>query len=119
MPRVSLTPSSHGQTGTYEGVSMRDILTSAGVPAGEAVRGPNVAITIHVTGADGYQAGFSIAEFDSAFTDRISILADRRDGKPLDEHGAPFRLILSGEKRPARWVRQVVSIEVRPATGPR
>lgn len=113
MPRVTLAATSHGQTGTYEGVSMRDILTRAGVPAGEAVRGPHVATTVIVKGADGYQAAFALAEFDPAFTNRVSLLADRRDGTPLDAHAAPFQLILSDEKRPARWVRQVVAIEVR------
>ena len=40
----------------------------------------------------------------------------RKDGEPLAGNAAPFQLIMTGEKRPARWVRQVVSIEiVRPA----
>ena len=68
-----------------------------------------------VTGADGYRAAFAIAEFDSVFTDRVAILADRRDGAPLPDNALPFQLVLTDEKRPARWVRQVVSIEVRPA----
>ena len=38
--------------------------------------------------------------------------ADLSSRRPLREYAAPFRLVLTGEKRPARWVRQVVSIEV-------
>ena len=34
-----MTASAHNQTGTYEGVSVRELLTRAGVPAGEALRG--------------------------------------------------------------------------------
>jgi len=91
---------------------MRELLSRAGVPAGEALRGAELAKGVLVTGADGYQVVFGIAEFDAAFTDRLSILADRKDGQPLDANAAPFQLILTGENRPARWVRQVVSIEI-------
>jgi hypothetical protein len=33
------------------------------------------------------------------------------DGKPLGDDGV-FKLVASGEKRPARWVRGVVGIRV-------
>lgn len=113
LPRVKVTATSHDQTSVYEGVRVRDILTRAGVPAGAAIRGAELAKTVIVTGADGYRAAFGLAEFDEDFTDRAAILADRRDGAPLAPTAAPFQLILTGEKRPARWVRQVVSIEIR------
>ena len=115
MPRTKITASAHDQTGVYEGVTVRELLTRAGVPAGAELRGPALAKTVIVTGADGYRVAFAVAEFDPAFTDRVSILADRRDGRALPENALPFQVILADEKRPARWVRQVVSIEVRPA----
>jgi hypothetical protein len=65
-----------------------------------------------VTGADGYRVVFALAELDAAFTGRAVILADSRDGGALPPNAAPFQLIVPGEKRPARWVRQVVAIEV-------
>ena len=55
---------------------------------------------------------FAIAELDPAFTDRVAIVADRKDGAPLPPNAAPFQLVLTNEKRPARWVRQVVSVEL-------
>jgi hypothetical protein len=97
----------------YEGVSLRELLTRAGVPAGEALRGRDLALAVVVTGADGYRVAFGVAEFDPAFTDRIAILADKKDGAALTGNEAPFQLVLTGEKRPARWVRQVVSLEVQ------
>ena len=90
-------------------------MTRVGVPTGADLRGPELAKTVIVTGADGYRVAFAMAELDPGFTERICILADRRDGAPLPANAAPFQVILSGELRPARWVRQVVSIEVRPA----
>ncbi len=83
------------------------------MPAGEALRGRELAQAVVITGADGYRLAYGVAEFDPAFTDRVAVLADRKNGAPLTGNEAPFQLILTGEKRPARWVRQVISIEVR------
>jgi hypothetical protein len=67
-----------------------------------------------VEAADGYQAVFA-SEFDPDFTDRVIILADRRDGKPLPPPEGPFRLVVAGEKRHARWVRGVTTLDVEQA----
>ena len=74
MPRVKVTDTAHGQGGVYEGVAMRDVLTKVGVPAGTAIRGAEVAKTVIVTGADGYQAAFAMsaaAIVAAAFTGRM------------------------------------------------
>jgi hypothetical protein len=65
-----------------------------------------------VEAADGYRAVFALPELDPLFTDRVILLADRRDGKSLSEREGPLRIIVPGEKRPARWVRQVVALKV-------
>jgi hypothetical protein len=91
---------------------VRELLTRAGVPAGEALRGRALATAVTVTGADGYRVVLGIAELDPAFTDRVAILADRKDGAALTPNAGPFQLIITGEKRPARWVPQVVAIEL-------
>ena len=49
------------------------------------------------------------------FTEKVVLLADRRDGKPLSEKEGPLRIVVSDEKRQARWIRQVKSIQVRNA----
>jgi len=112
MPRRTITASAHQLSGTWEGVEVRELLARAGVPSGEALRGRALALAVVVSGADGYRVVFGIAEFDPAFTDRVAILADRKDGAPLAANAAPFQLVMTDEKRPARWVRQVVAIEV-------
>lgn len=40
------------------------------------------------------------------------ILADTRDGKPLDAKEGPFRIIAADEKCPGRWVRNVNAIDI-------
>jgi len=42
------------------------------------------------------------------------LVADAMDGKPLGQNG-PVQLVAAGEKRPARWVRNLVAIRVQPA----
>jgi DMSO/TMAO reductase YedYZ molybdopterin-dependent catalytic subunit len=93
-----------------------DLLKRSGVPTGEAIRGRELAKYVVVTGADGYRVVFALADLDSAFTDRTVLLADSRNGAALPDNALPFQLIVAGEKRPARWVRQVVSIEVLEAS---
>ncbi len=39
------------------------------------------------------------------------LVADAMDGKPITDNG-PLQLVTSGEKRPARWVRNLVAIRV-------
>jgi hypothetical protein len=66
-----------------------------------------------VVGAiDGYRVAFALAETDPAFATREIILADMRDGKPLDAKEGPLRVVAPGDKRPARWVRQVSTLRI-------
>ncbi len=61
---------------------------------------------------DGYQVLFALAEFDPAFNDRVILLADRRDGKPLNTREGPLRIVIPGDKRGARWIRGVTTLEI-------
>jgi hypothetical protein len=46
------------------------------------------------------------------------IIADARDGAPLSTAAGPYRLIVPGDKREARWVRQVATVELQNAPAP-
>jgi hypothetical protein len=112
MPRTTLKVASRGQDSIYEGVSIRELLTLAGVPAG----GANLTqVIVVVTGADGDQVDFRVLQIDPAFTSRVAVLADRRNGAPLAANEGPFQLVLSEDERGGRWMRHVVSIDVRRA----
>jgi Oxidoreductase molybdopterin binding domain len=99
----------------YQGVAVVELLRRAGAPLGSQLRGPKMRLYVLVKGRDGYAAVFALPEFDPAFTDRIILLADRRDGHALESFEGPFRIIVPGEKRHARWVRQVTEIDVMSA----
>ena len=96
----------------YTGVSVWDILQQAGVTLGKDLRGKNLTKYMMVKCADGYAVLFSLAEFDSSFTDRKIALAYQADGKPLPQNDGPFQLIVPGEKKPARSCRQVTELVI-------
>jgi DMSO/TMAO reductase YedYZ molybdopterin-dependent catalytic subunit len=96
----------------FEGVPLVEILKAAGVKFGEDLRGPNLALYLVVEASDGYRVVFALSELDPASADRIILLADHRDGQPLAPREGPLRVIVPGEKRFARWVRQVVALKV-------
>jgi DMSO/TMAO reductase YedYZ molybdopterin-dependent catalytic subunit len=97
---------------TYEGVLLEDLLTKAGVPQGEQLRGASMATYVIAEAADGYRVVFSLAELDSEILESEIIVADTMDGAPLSAQQGPFRLVAPHEKRPARWVRMLKSITV-------
>ncbi len=112
MPSTTITAATHGdKPAAWQGVALEEILHRAGVPQGEALRGRSMASFIRVTAADGYQVVFSLAELDPGFSHTTVILAQARDGQPLTSDG-PFRLVVPGDQRAARWVRNVTTIEV-------
>lgn len=114
MPQTTLhvTDSHSHQAQVYEGVPLALLLQKAGVPHGEAIRGPWVAAYVIVEAADGYRVVFSIAELDSAFLDSDVLVADALDGAPMGGGQGPLKLVAPHDKRPARWVRMLKSITV-------
>lgn len=112
-PRTELKVKDHdGKESTYSGVELREILGSVGAKFGEALRGPMIGQFLVVGAADGYRAVYSLTELDPAFSDKTVIIADMKDGKPLDVKNGPWQVIASNEKKHARWVRQVTTLRV-------
>lgn len=97
---------------TYQGVLLAEILKRAGVPQGEALRGPALTMYVRAEGAAGYAAVFALAELDSSVQDSGVLVADTLDGQPIPDKLGPLRLIVPHDKRPARWVRMLHSITV-------
>jgi hypothetical protein len=98
---------------TYSGVRVADILAPLGAPLGKELHGIALMTCLVATGSDGYQAVLALAEVDPSFHPGEVIVADAMNGKALDEHNGPLKLVLTEDKRPARSVRNLVSIEVK------
>lgn len=112
MPRGKVTLSSHGEKVEYEGVWLHDILARAGVALGDKLRGKALSSYVLAEAKDGYQVLYSLAEVDPKFRDGGVLVADMAAGKALDADHGPFRLIVAGDKAPARSARMVLRIRV-------
>ncbi|MFD2943643.1 molybdopterin-dependent oxidoreductase [Flavobacterium notoginsengisoli] len=97
----------------YSGVSIFELLEQAGVTVGKELRGENLTKYMLVRSSDGYEVVFSLAELDPGFTNRVIILADSKDGKPLADGVGPFRLVVPDENKPARSALEVTHLIIR------
>jgi len=109
MPRVKVSVGSR----TYEGVLAYEILKRAGQPFGDQMRRAQLLRYAVFSAHDGYRVLFALPEFDPAFTDARTPVADRVDGKPLPEGKGPLQLVIPGEKSAARSVYMLEKIEIR------
>jgi DMSO/TMAO reductase YedYZ molybdopterin-dependent catalytic subunit len=116
LPRLTVRAKEHtGEEASFEGIALIEVLKMAGVKFGESLRGKALATYLVVKASDNYQVVFTPPELDPAFTERIVLLADKKNGAPLSTAEGPLRIVVPSEKRQARWVRNVLSISVRHA----
>jgi hypothetical protein len=101
-----------GRKSKFEGWALGDVLALAGIPRGNDLRGKALATYVQASARDGYRVVFALPELDPAFTDRIVLLADRRDGVALESKDGPLRVVVPGERRQARWIRQVSVLSI-------
>jgi hypothetical protein len=113
MKRVEATVrEGDGPAQTYSGVALSDILGLAGVTLGKQLRGENMSKYLLVKSGDGYEVLFSLPELDSSFSDKTIFLADQLNGKPLPAGKGPFRIVVPGERKHARWIWEVRTLTV-------
>jgi hypothetical protein len=111
LPHQTVDVKDHDAPARFEGVPLVHVLKLAGVETAK-MKGPQMAQALLVEAADGYQVVFALAELDPEFATREILLADKRDGKALDEKQGPFRVVVPGDKRPARWIRQITAMKI-------
>lgn len=113
LPRATATLTAHGQTHSCDGVWLADLAAAGGLPAGSDVSGDALSIVIRAEAADGYRVLFTLAEIDRKLGNRPVLVADRCDGKPLAADDGPLRLVVPGEVRAARSVRQLQALRIQ------
>ncbi len=113
LPQRGVQAEAHGHKLDCRGANLIDVLARVGAPAGEQLRGKELARYVRIRAADGYQVVYALAELDPQFRgDDVPVLTHRCADKPLDAKDGPFRIVAPGEKRPARWIRQVSAIDL-------
>jgi hypothetical protein len=86
----------------YSGGRLSDLLIKIGAPLGSELRGKALANYIVATGSDGYGTVLALGEVDPSFHQGEVLVADTMNGKPLDAHSGPYKLVVTEDKRPAR-----------------
>jgi hypothetical protein len=108
LPHKTLTLfNEHTKTNqTYSGVPLIDLLVQLGVP--EKPHGKDFRLYLVAEGSDHYEVVYSVSEVTPDVRDGTVMVADSMDGKPIAGNG-PLQLVATGEKRPARWVRNLIA----------
>ncbi|WP_426043502.1 molybdopterin-dependent oxidoreductase [Caulobacter sp. DWR3-1-2] len=114
LPRAKATFTAHGHPITYEGAVLNAALLKAGVVSGDRLMGRYLNQVVVAKGADGFTATYSLGETDPIYRTNPVIIADSKDGQPLDAKEGPYRLVVDGDLRPGRSVRMLASVEVKP-----
>jgi len=96
MNHVTVTGISHAdhKEHLYRGIPLSDIIRECEAIPGNQLKGKYLAKYVLVKGADGYQAVIALPEIDTAFTDKVIILADEEDGKALPTDVGPFQIVV-------------------------
>ncbi|TRZ42328.1 molybdopterin-binding protein [Robertkochia solimangrovi] len=96
----------------FTGVFLSELLQNAGVTTGSKLQGEYLVKYVLITAADGYEVLFSLPEIDPYFTENKILLAYAMDNARLPDGYGPFRIVVPGEKRHARWIREIRSINI-------
>ncbi len=119
LPRAEVVAKARdGNEHRFSGVSIGEVLRLLGAPEGRAIRGEEMNRAVLLSAKDGYRVVFSLAELDGSFRKSDVILADRADGKELDDFEGPLMIVAADESRHSRWIRQVERIALVRVTLP-
>ena len=114
MPRTTITAALHGKSATYTGTELKAVLAAAKIAPLDSLRGPALALSVVAIAADGYRMTIALSELDATIGNRSVLVVNRQDGEPLPAADGPWRLVIPADVRPARWVRQLVRLEIVP-----
>ena len=113
LPRATVKAEDHGGAVVrFEGVAARELLKLVAAPLGHELRGQQLALYVVAEAADGYKVVYALPEFDPDFTDGLILIADRQNGEVLPDKEGPLRMVVSWEKRQARWTRQLTVLRL-------
>lgn len=112
LPDAQATFTAHDKTQACTGPTLASVIGKMGVPTGKDVRGEALATGIVAKARDGYTVLFSIGELDTMLGASKAIVATKCEGKALAAEDGPYRLLVPGEQRAARSVRQLESLTI-------
>ncbi len=93
----------------YTGVAVADLLTAGGLPFTKDTQPMLLRSYIRAQGTDFYFVIYSGSEAEPDLTGSSMMVATRIDGHDLGNDGQ-FKLVSRSDRRPARWVRNLLSL---------
>jgi len=112
LPHDTLRVQFHEQPAQlYAGVPLPALLQLVGVRS-DSLRGRQLTRRIVIEASDGYRVVLALSDLDPTLGGRRVLAANQVDGQTLPPKEAPYRLLIAGDERPSRWMRQVVAIRV-------
>ena len=100
-----------GMDESYTGVDVGDLLAKVGLTL-EGTGAKRVYQSyVKAEGTDKYWVLYSATELEGGMRTTEAIVALTLNGKPLEADGA-LKLVVAGEKKPARWVRNLTRLTV-------
>lgn len=101
----------NNQDETYTGVGLDDLLAKYGVSLANGNAHKVYHSYIKAEGTDKYWVLYSASELIPELHTWDSIIAITVDGEPILADGE-FRMVASGERRPARWVNNLTALTI-------
>ncbi len=101
-----------GTNATYQGAWLGEVLDLGCDSTARLDKHGTLRSVVKVTAADGFTAVVALAEAVEAFSAQPVLLAWGRNGQPLSERHGPFQLVVPGDLKPGRNVRQVKTLEL-------
>jgi hypothetical protein len=99
---------------SYTGVLLGDLLAKYGFPVDKTTHRKMLRSYLVAEGTDKYWVLYSVTEVEGSEHSGEVIVATSVNGKPLGADGQ-FKLVDSADKKPQRWVRNLMSITVKSA----
>ena len=93
----------------YKGVMVSDLLSTLGLPFSKETQQLLLHSYVRAQGTDFYFVLYSASEVEPEMTHSRMLVAISMNGQDLREDGA-FKLVSTGDTRPARWVHNLLSI---------
>ena len=109
---VSVHNAHNNKDESYSGVPVKDLLTMVEPAKGEGPKTSANMLVIVAAATDGFHVALTLCDTNPECRSGQAIVADTQDGASLTADGA-FKLILTEDKRPARWARNLQSLTVQ------
>jgi len=107
-------------TDTYTGVSLWDLITSAGLVTDPSIKNDVLRKYVVAVGSDGYEAVFSLGEIDPMFGDQPDLVAYEDTDGQLGPGGSDgfARMVVPGDTFGGRYVSNLIELGVFDASVP-